>query len=89
MNPIDDMRFTVWNENGEETTCVILFTFEMNGLEYMVYTDETRTELGEINVFAGIMGDDGRLLPVESEEEWAVIQEQMDMLIRQAQSEED
>jgi uncharacterized protein YrzB (UPF0473 family) len=85
----EDMRFTMLNEQGEETECEILFTFEMNGLEYVVYTDHTRTEAGELNVFAGIIGDDDRLLPVETEEEWAVIQEQMEQLIAQIKDEEE
>lgn len=78
----EDMRFTIVNEKGEEVECVVLFTFEMNDLQYMVYTDQTRTEQGELNISACIVEED-RLLPVETAEEWAVIEQELNKLIDQ------
>ena len=83
----EDMRFVIVNDKGEEIECVGLFSFEMNGQEYLVYTDQTRTPSGELNITAGIMHD-GQLLPVESPEEWAVIEEELNKLIAQMKEED-
>jgi len=83
----EDMRFHIVNEQGEEVECIVLFTFEMNDRMYMVYTDQTRTELGELNISACIVEEE-RLLPVESAEEWAVIQEELNKLIDQVKGED-
>lgn len=64
----------VTDENGNEVKMEILFTFEDDnrGKKYVLFM-EPDSENGE--VFASQYDDDGNLLPVETEEEWAMIEE--------------
>lgn len=74
-----DMTFRVSNENGDIIECEILFTFQNTKTEkdYIVYTDHTKDEDGNLRVFAAIYDPnkpEGRLEPIETEEEWGIIQ---------------
>ncbi len=74
-----NMTFRVSNENGDIVECEILFTFENTKTEkhYIVYTDHTTDENGNLRVFAAIYNpeqSEGQLLPIETEEEWGIIQ---------------
>lgn len=64
----------VTDENGNEVKMEILFTFEDDnrGKKYVLFM-EPDSENGE--VFASQYDDNGNLLPVETEEEWAMIEE--------------
>ena len=44
----NDMIFTITDENGEEVTCEILFTFEHQETHknYVIYTDDSLDEDG-------------------------------------------
>ncbi len=80
----DDMvnrkrSFTMLDEDGYETEYHVLFSFENSETDrtYLVYTDETVDEEGRVEVYASIYSSkDGEeyLSPVETEEEWAVIE---------------
>ena len=74
----DNTTFTVSNDKGEQVECEVLFTFEHEGTgkEYIVYTDNTCDSDGNTKVYASILGDvdNMRLLPIETEEEWAVVE---------------
>ena len=67
------------NDEGEEITCDVLFTFDndKNQKSYIVYTDNTVDETGSTKVYASIYdptGKDKTLIPIESEEEWNIIE---------------
>lgn len=64
----------VRDENGKEMEMEILFTFEDEGTQkkYVVFQDP-EDEDGE--VFASAYDEDGNLLPVETDAEWAMIEE--------------
>lgn len=72
--------FTVINEDGKKIKCDVLFTFDSDetGKSYIVYTDNTRDENNNIQVYASIYNpeslDNMELLPIESEKEWKVIE---------------
>jgi len=71
--------FKVINDNGEEIMCDILFTFdsEETGKSYIVYTDNSKDEKGNIQVFASIYDpneEDQRLEPITTDSEWKVIE---------------
>lgn len=72
--------FTVINDEGREITCNVLFTFDSDETKksYIVYTDNTKDEKGNIKVYASIYDpksvDSMELLPIESEKEWKVIE---------------
>lgn len=67
------------DENGNEVVYDILFTFENdeNGNNYIVYTDNTRDDVGNIEVYASIYDPDdpqSKLEPIKTEKEWKVIE---------------
>lgn len=73
-------KLIVKNENGIETECDILFTFDSNDTNksYIVYTDNTKDDLGNIKVYANTFdseSDDGKLGPIETDSEWATIEQ--------------
>ena len=79
MEMFKDNKFTILREDGTPITCDVLFTFdsEETGKSYVVYTDGTRDEGGNIQVFASVYdptGENLRLMPVETEREWTVIE---------------
>lgn len=72
-------KFMVLDENGKQIECEPLFTFESEETkkQYVVYTDNTQDENGNVRVFASIykMNDNGgELLPIKTEKEWKVIE---------------
>ena len=71
--------FTMLDENGVEVVYDVLFTFESDETKknYIVYTDNSKDELGNIEVYASIYhpeDNNGRLEAIESEKEWKVIE---------------
>ncbi len=75
----EKMTFTVFNDEGKEVECEVLFTFESEetGKNYMVYTDNTVDEEGNTKVYASIYEpdkDETKLEPIETEKEWNIIE---------------
>ena len=71
--------FTMLDEKGQEHTYDVLFTFESeeNGNNYIVYTDNSLDESGNIVVYASTYdptNPQSRLGAVETEQEWKVIE---------------
>lgn len=71
--------FTMLDENGNEIVYDVLFTFESDetGKNYIVYTDNTKDEAGNIEVYASIYHPEdgnGRLEAIETEKEWKIIE---------------
>lgn len=71
--------FTVLNDEGKEIECEVLFTFESEETHknYLVYTDNTVDDNGNIKVYASIFDPDKDtcdLLPIETEREWKIIE---------------
>ena len=71
---LDSNSLYVVDEDGSEKRMTILFTFENEqyGRQYVVFED-TQDDSGQ--VFASAFDDEGSLLPLESEEEWAMVEE--------------
>ena len=72
-------KFVVLDENGKEVVCEPLFTFESDETkkQYVVYTDNSKDETGNVRVFASIYNnkkEGGELLPIKTEKEWKVIE---------------
>ncbi|MBE6733845.1 MAG: DUF1292 domain-containing protein [Ruminococcaceae bacterium] len=81
----ENMTFTVVNDEGKEIECEVLFTFENEetGKNYIVYTDNSFDEEGNVKVYASIYNpdvDETKLLPVETEEEWKFIETILEQL---------
>ena len=73
------MTFKVISDEGKEVECEVLFTFESEETKknYIVYTDNTTDEEGNTKVYASIYNPDEaetKLLPIESEKEWKIIE---------------
>ena len=76
---MENNTFKVINEEGREIVCDILFTFdsEETNKSYIVYTDNTKDEAGNIQVFASIYDpkqESPKLDPIETEQEWKIIE---------------
>lgn len=71
---MDSKSLFVKDENGNEVEMEILFTFEddSKGKKYVVFVDP---QGDEEEVYASAYDDEGNLLPVESDEEWSMIEE--------------
>jgi len=75
----ETMTFKVINDEGKEVECEVLFTFESDETKknYIVYTDNTLDEEGNTKVYASIYNpdqDETKLLPIETEKEWKIIE---------------
>lgn len=71
--------FTLLDENGQEVVYDVLFTFEseQTNKNYIVYTDNSRDEEGNIEVYASIYypeDENGRLEAIETDSEWKLIE---------------
>ena len=74
-----DNTFTIVNDEGKEIKCEVLFTYEDEKTKknYMAYTDNTLDEEGNTKVYASIYNPEEEnpvLLPIETEEEWKLIE---------------
>ncbi|MCU9613966.1 DUF1292 domain-containing protein [Caldibacillus lycopersici] len=87
-------NITVIDEQGNEQLCEILFTFESEefGKSYVLYypigADED--EDGEIDIHASsfIPGEEsGELMPIESDEEWDLIEEMLETFLAEDEEE--
>lgn len=72
-------KFTLIGEDGKEVTYDILFTFDSDetNKSYIVYTDKSHDEKGQIQVYASIYdpkNPNSKLEAIESEKEWKVIE---------------
>ena len=67
-------KLFIKDENGKEIAYDILFTFENEQLnkKYVLFVDP-QDEEGE--VFASCYDDEGHLLPIETDEEWEMVEE--------------
>ena len=76
---VESGKIVVKNSSGEEIECDILFTFdsEDTNKSYIVYTDNTKDELGNTKVYANTFDDNesGELGTIETDEEWATIEQ--------------
>ena len=92
----EKMTFKALNKDGVEVECEVLFTFESDETKknYMVYTDNTTDENGNVRVYASIYNTDqpeSDLIPIESEAEWKIIEtilEEIQAEVRESASEE-
>ena len=77
--------FTVMNDKREEVTCEVLFTFESEETKknYIVYTDNTTDDDGNVKVYASIFdpnAENTELMPIETDREWKIIETILDSI---------
>ena len=86
-------KFVVINDEGKEIECEVLFTFESEetNKNYIVYTDNTMDEIGNIKVYASIFdpnNENTKLEPIETEKEWKIIENILETLQEEAKKDE-
>lgn len=71
---LDSNCLYVTDENGEEQKMVILFTFDSAdfGSQYVVFQ---KPDAFDGEVYASRYDDKGNLLPIETDEEWEMVEE--------------
>lgn len=77
--------FSMIDDKGNETVYDVLFTFESEetNKNYIVYTDNTRDETGNIEVYASIYDPEdphSKLEAITTDKEWKVIETILDTL---------
>jgi uncharacterized protein YrzB (UPF0473 family) len=77
---MDKGKFTITNDEGKEVECDVLFTFDSDEMKksYIIYTDNTLDENGNIKVYANVYdpsGENPDLGVISSEKEWKLIQD--------------
>ena len=82
MREINDLTFTLEEDNPKVVYDTVL-TFYNKDTEknYIIYTDNTLDEEGNLNTFASIYNPDNpemELFPIETEEEWNNIENVLD-----------
>ena len=73
------MTFKAINDQGVEVEYEVLFTFESDETKkkYIVYTDDTTDDSGNVKVYASTYVEDGdiyNLSPIKTDKEWKVIE---------------
>ena len=71
--------FSMVDENGKEVVYDVLFTFESDETHknYIVYTDNSKDEIGNVEVYASTYDPKdphSKLEAIETEKEWKVIE---------------
>ena len=71
--------FTVVDDKGNDVVCDVLFTFDSDetNKSYIVYTDNTKDENGNIQVFASIFDPNDpntKLEEITTDKEWKIIE---------------
>lgn len=71
--------FTITNDKGEKVECEVILTIDSEEFKnhYIVYTDHTLDENGNIKTYANIYDPTGKSLdlkPVTTDEEWDMIE---------------
>lgn len=72
-------QFTLIDENGKQIVYDVLFTFDSDetNKSYIVYTDNSQDEEGNIQVYASVYypgSETSKLDPIETDKEWKVIE---------------
>ena len=86
--------FTMIDENGREIVYDVLFTFESEetNKNYIVYTDQSKDDKGNIQVYASIYDPENpnsKLEPIETEKEWKVIETILETLQEENKKKQD
>ncbi|WP_163101844.1 DUF1292 domain-containing protein [Peribacillus alkalitolerans] len=89
-------NITIVDESGNEQLCEVLFTFDSDefGKSYVLYYPiGEEDENGEIEIHASSFvpsedNRDGELSPIETEEEWDLIEEMLNTFLDEEEDEE-
>lgn len=90
----EQLSFSVLSEDGKVTEYELILTYhnEDNGKDYMVYTDNSLDENGNIKTFASIYIPNTtpvELIPIETDEEWDLISDLLESYCEDQYDDED
>ena len=88
-------NITIVDENGNEQLCEILFTFDSEKFNksYVLYypisdtDDEEEIEIHASSFTPSEDNQDGELAPIETEEEWDLVEEMLNTFLDQEEEE--
>lgn len=83
---MDTDKITVIDDDGNELEFDVLFTFENNDThkKYVLYYDSS---VDEPDVYSSVYDEDGNLYPVETPDEWDLIEEVFQSFMAEEESE--
>lgn len=89
----NNSKITLLDEKGKEHEFDVYFTFDSDetGKSYMVYTDHSKDKNGKEKVYASIYdptGVDKNLYPVETNQEWNVIENILSSIAKKIEEKE-
>jgi uncharacterized protein YrzB (UPF0473 family) len=86
----DEKNITVVDDEGNEQLCEVLFTFDSEefGKSYVLYypvssdeEDEDEIEIHASSFKPSEDGEDGELMPIETDKEWDLIEEMLNTFL--------
>ena len=93
----DEKNITVIDDEGNEQLCEVLFTFDSEefGKSYVLYypisseeEDDEEIEIHASSFITNEDGDDGELMPIETDKEWDLIEEMLNTFLAEEEEEE-
>lgn len=90
-------QITIVDDEGNEQLCEVLFTFESEefGKSYVLFTpvgqfdeDEEGPEIHAYAFNPTDEGGDGELMPIETDEEWDMVEEMLNTFYEEQEDEE-
>jgi uncharacterized protein YrzB (UPF0473 family) len=93
----DEKNITVIDDEGNEQLCEVLFTFDSEefGKSYVLYypisseeEDDEDIEIHASSFTPSEDGDDGELMPIETDKEWDLIEEMLNTFLAEEEEEE-
>lgn len=68
-------------EDGKEVSYEEVYTFTSNDKTYMIYTDNSEDEDGNVRMYAAIYDEkDKKLIPIEDDKEWELVNKKLESL---------
>ncbi|KAA6448796.1 DUF1292 domain-containing protein [Bacillus swezeyi] len=90
-----EKNITIVDDKGNEQLCEVLFTFDSDKFDksYVLYYPIESQGEEEIEIHASSFqpnenGEDGELMPIETEEEWDMIEETLNTFLADEEEEE-
>ena len=89
---LTDGKITIKDKDNKDIVCDVLFTFDSDktNKSYIVFTDNTKDEDGNLLVYANTYNKDnsGELGLIETEEEWNIVEQILDSINKKEESDE-
>ena len=91
-----EKNITIVDDKGNEQLCEVLFTFESDKFDksYVLYypieaQDDEEIEIHASSFIPNENGEDGELMPIETEEEWEMIEETLNTFLADEEEDEE